>query len=128
MLPKSDEWGETRCSLPQLEPYPNRISVSDMETNAAEALTRAAWLRRVRAVQQESRWLRVYSRALRARCQQSYRHYIQIACAWCHKPIRWQSLQGTVPVRGTSHSICPTCYVNVTRELGLTNRCMPTAV
>jgi hypothetical protein len=128
MLQKRDEWSETLSYLQQLEQYPNRVSVSDMETNASDSLTRAAWVRRVRAVQQESRWLCESSRALRARCQQSSRRYIQIACAWCQKPIRWQIIQGTIPMRGTSHSICPTCYVNITRELGLMNRCMPTAV
>ena len=117
LLLQRDEQSAMPCSLQQLEQSPTMVSVEPMETNASAVLSHAEWLGRARAVQQESRRLREYARALRVRCQQSYRRYLLIACAWCHKPIRWQSIQGTRPVPRTSHGICPTCYVTVTRLL-----------
>jgi hypothetical protein len=128
MLLKRDERSAMPGSGQQLEPSPTSGSVSARETNASAGLSRAAWVHRARAVQQESRRLRAYARQLRVRCQQSQRRYLLIQCAWCHKPIRWQSLQGTGPVPGTSHGICPLCYVTVTRGLHLMNRCMPMTV
>jgi hypothetical protein len=119
MLQTRDERSDTPCSLQQREPSPHMRSVLDMDTNASAPLARAAWLARARAVQQESRQLCAASRALLVRSQQWRQCYILIACAWCAKTIRWQLLHGPVPVPGTSHSICPPCYVTVTRELSL---------
>jgi len=141
MVLKRDERSETPDSVPQREPYPNSTSVADMDTNAAAVLSRAAlgesqhlrqlnavWLGRARRVQQASRELCLHAHKLQVRGQQLSRRYILIECAWCQQHIRWEILQGCVPMTETSHGICPTCYTTVTRELGLLNRRMPTAV
>jgi hypothetical protein len=84
----------------------------------------AVWVRRARAVRQESRRLRQHARALRARCQHWHQRYLLVACGWCEKHLSWQYLDKplTLPVvtqPATSHGICPACYVTVARELGL---------
>jgi len=124
-----------------LRAHPPIVRVSAMDTNASAPLPRAelvlshqlrqrnaSWLQRARGVRQESRGLRQHSHALCTRSQQLRQRYFRIECAWCTKLIRWQVMQDPVPVTGTSHSICPTCFATVTYELSLMSPCMPTTM
>ena len=112
-----------------------------MDTNASAPLSLAVlvrnhqlrqwnvlWLGRARGVRQESRGLCQHSRDLYTQSQQLRQHYFRIECAWCTKLIRWQCMEAPVPVTGTSHGICPTCFTTVTYALSLMSPCMPTTV
>ena len=41
---------------------------------------------------------------------------LQIVCAWCQQPLRWQCVQTPMPLQ-TSYGICPACLVQVLRAL-----------
>jgi len=41
---------------------------------------------------------------------------LQIVCAWCQQPLRWQCVQTPLPLQ-TSYGICPACLVQVLRAL-----------
>ena len=43
-------------------------------------------------------------------------HSLLIVCAWCQQHIGWQRVQTLTPLT-TSHSICPRCYEQVSREI-----------
>jgi hypothetical protein len=48
----------------------------------------------------------------------------QIVCAWCQQPLRWHRVQTPLPLQ-TSYGICPTCLVQVLRELGVRTAAPP---
>jgi hypothetical protein len=50
---------------------------------------------------------------------QTLRHrYVLIECAWCKTHIRWQRKKHPSP-DDTSHGICPRCFEDVSRGLGV---------
>jgi hypothetical protein len=111
MLQKNGEPIATALSLqacrgPDGMPSPPAHTVSCVEAQCSRQLMRdsRALIAHARELIRQSRWII------------GQQTYLQIVCAWCQQPMRWQRAAGAA--RGQiSHSICYDCFAHVLWEL-----------